>query len=263
MSYFIKQSSSSNTLLFLMISSVDHINAVAGITPSVTLSKNGGAFASPIGAVTEIANGWYKVAGNATDSDTLGPLILHATGTGCDPTDQIFRVVAFNPDVATNLGLSALPTATAGANGGLGTVDSNNKIAGVTGVSFPASVMAAGAVTVSTNNDKTGYSVSTVLDKTGYTASTIQDKTGYTVSTVSDKTGYSLSSTGLDSIATTASTGAAATFPAMLIQLWRRFFKKATVTATQLQTFADNNTTVLTTQSLADTGTVQTLGDAH
>lgn len=90
----IKQSSTTYPLVFLMVDSTDHITGKTGLSPTVTLSKAGGTFASPSGAVTEIANGWYKVAGNATDSNTLGPLILHATGTGADPTDRVYNVTA-------------------------------------------------------------------------------------------------------------------------------------------------------------------------
>lgn len=82
------QNSSNYPLVFLMISSVDHISPATGLTPTVTISKNGGAFASPIGAISEVGNGWYKVAGNINDTDTLGPLIIHATSVGADPTDM-------------------------------------------------------------------------------------------------------------------------------------------------------------------------------
>jgi hypothetical protein len=95
--YNVKQSSAVFPLLFLMLDSTDHISPKTGLTPTVTLSKNGATFAAPSGAVTEIANGWYKVAANATDSNTLGPLILHATATGADPTDAFFEVVAYDP----------------------------------------------------------------------------------------------------------------------------------------------------------------------
>lgn len=60
------------------------------------------------------------------------------------------------------------------------------------------------AVTVGTNNDKTGYSLSQSFPSNfaslaitaggAVTAGTVSDKTGYTVSTVSDKTGYALTS---------------------------------------------------------------------
>jgi hypothetical protein len=98
MGYLLKQSSTSRPLLFMMVDSTDHISGKTGLSPTVTLSKNGGSFTSPSGTVTEIANGWYKVAGNATDSGTLGPLLLHATATGADPSDDRFEIVAFDPN---------------------------------------------------------------------------------------------------------------------------------------------------------------------
>ncbi|WP_165231369.1 hypothetical protein [Aquisphaera insulae] len=121
-SYPLKQSSTSQPLLFLLVASTDHVAPVTGATPTVVLRKPGGSFASPSGLVTEIGNGWYQVAGNATDTNTLGPLILHATATGADPCDVIYPVVAFDPQAATNLGLSALPTASPASAGGLPTV---------------------------------------------------------------------------------------------------------------------------------------------
>jgi hypothetical protein len=80
--------------------------------------------------------------------------------------------------------------------------------------------------------------------------------------TVSDKTGFILATTGLDSVAITAPTGPATNFREMLVQVWRRFFKKATKTSTQLITYADNGTTVVTTQTVSDDGTTETQGDA-
>jgi hypothetical protein len=90
----IKQSTTTYPLVFLMVDSTDHVTGKTGLTPTVTLSKAGAAFGAAAGAVSEIANGWYKVAGNATDSGTLGPLILHATGTAADPTDKEYNVTA-------------------------------------------------------------------------------------------------------------------------------------------------------------------------
>src|SRR5262249_35491900 len=94
-----------------------------GLSPTVKIGKNGGTGASPSGAISEIDStnlpGWYKVAGNATDTNTLGPLALHATGSGADPYDDLFNVVAYDPQDAVHLGLSALPNAAAEAAGGL------------------------------------------------------------------------------------------------------------------------------------------------
>ena len=123
MGYLLKQSSTVRPLLFLMIDSSDHVTGKTSLQPAVTLSKNGGAFAAPAGVVAELANGWYTVAGNATDTNTVGPLVLHAEVVGADPTDDRFEVVAFDPGSASNLGLAALPAANPGAAGGLPTTN--------------------------------------------------------------------------------------------------------------------------------------------
>ena len=110
MSYAILQNQTSRPLLFLLVQSADHLSPATGLVPTVTISKNGGAFSSPAGALTEVGSGWYQVAGNAADANTLGPLLLHATATGADVTDERYEVVAYNPDSA-NLGLTNLDAA--------------------------------------------------------------------------------------------------------------------------------------------------------
>ena len=84
--------------------------------------------------------------------------------------------------------------------------------------------------------------------------------------TVSDKTGFKLASDGLDSVATTAPTGPAANFREMIVQVWRRFFKRSTRTYSggtqQIVTYADNGTTPVTTQTISDDGTTETQGVA-
>lgn len=85
-----------------------------------------------------------------------------------------------------------------------------------------------------------------------------------TAVTVSDKTGFKLASDGLDSIATTAPSGVASNFREMIVQVWRYFFKKTTKddNSNNIKTYADNGSTVLTTQTTSDTGGVQTRGAA-
>ena len=107
--YEITQSSAAYPLVFLMIQSSDHLSNATGLSPTVTISKNGGAFAAPSGAVSELGNGWYKVAGNATDTNTLGPILLNATATGADTTSMLFPCVAVNPQ-STAYGLSLAKT---------------------------------------------------------------------------------------------------------------------------------------------------------
>jgi phosphotransferase system HPr-like phosphotransfer protein len=103
MASFVQQSTTQLALKFFLVLSSDHITPATGLgaTPTVTIRKEGGAFAAPAGAISEIANGWYQVAANATDVNTLGEVLLHATGTGADPTDVVAAtVVGFNPQAA-------------------------------------------------------------------------------------------------------------------------------------------------------------------
>lgn len=94
-----KQSSTSYPIPFFMVDSSDHVTAKTGLTVTVTLSKNGGAFAAVAGAVSEIGNGWYALAGNATDRNTLGELLVHASASGADPFDGQYSIVDFDPFV--------------------------------------------------------------------------------------------------------------------------------------------------------------------
>jgi hypothetical protein len=74
--------------------------------------------------------------------------------------------------------------------------------------------------------------------------------------------GHRLASNGLDLISVTAPTGVATTFPGMVIQTWRRFFRRATKTSSTISTFADDGTTVVTTQTISDNGTTEVQGAA-
>ncbi len=83
-------------------------------------------------------------------------------------------------------------------------------------------------------------------------------------STVSDKTGYALSSAGLDQISV-ADPGPAAgwtTFPKIMVALYRRFFKKFVMTATLVDGYADDNTTLTSHQAVSNDGITQTQGPA-
>jgi hypothetical protein len=103
------------TRTFLLVQSVDHLTGLTGASPTVTISKAGGSFASAGGSVTELANGWYKIALTTTDTNTLGDLAYHVTATSADPTDFVDQVVA---DVGT-LPLVRVGTAQAGNTGSI------------------------------------------------------------------------------------------------------------------------------------------------
>jgi len=84
--------SAAYTRMFLMVQSGDHTTPATGLTVTVTISKAGGAFGSPAGTVTEVANGWYKIALTTADTSTAGDLAYHCTAAGADPTDFVDQV---------------------------------------------------------------------------------------------------------------------------------------------------------------------------
>jgi len=180
-----------------MVSSTDHITPVTGLTPVVTISKNGATFASPAGAVTEVGSGWYKVAGNATDTGTTGPLVLHATGAGSDPCDDRFEVVAFNPDDATRLGITALPNAAAAASGGLPILGTNATAISFTGgMTISSSTGTALALTSSGGN---GSGLAATGNGTGHGMSLTGGATGNGLNAAGGATsghGINVSATG-------------------------------------------------------------------
>lgn len=60
--------------------------------PGATVSKNGGGFAGAANVPADVGNGWYSLALNFTETDTIGPLCIHlSAGT---PADFLFQVGA-------------------------------------------------------------------------------------------------------------------------------------------------------------------------
>ena len=92
-----KISTTTYPIVFFMADSADHITGKTGLTLTVTLSKSGAAFGAAAGAASEIGSGWYALAGNATDRNTLGALAIHAAATGADPADVVVQVVNYDP----------------------------------------------------------------------------------------------------------------------------------------------------------------------
>src|SRR3990167_8458329 len=103
--------STARNLMLLMVDSTDHVTGKTGLTLTITASKNGAAFGSITPTVTERGSGWYSLALTSAHLDTLGDLALHITGAAADPADVLAEVVAYDPQAATNLGLSNLDVA--------------------------------------------------------------------------------------------------------------------------------------------------------
>lgn len=103
-----QQSNINYPITFFMTDSADHITGKTGLTPTVILSKNGAGFGAAVGSVSEVGNGWYALAGNATDRNTLGDLAINAAAAGADDFDGRYVIVPWNPFDATDLGLTDL-----------------------------------------------------------------------------------------------------------------------------------------------------------
>lgn len=72
----------------------------------------------------------------------------------------------------------------------------------------------------------------------------------------------SLAATGLDAIAITSPAGRASTFAQMIVQLYRRFFSKSVFDGATIKTYADDGTTLITSQTTTNAGGSQTVGPA-
>lgn len=107
----LKQSATANVAV-LMVDSTDYVTHETGLTVAVTLSKNGGAFVSPSdGTVTERGNGYYWIALDGTDTNTIGDLIINATASGADDSGRMLNVVA-NLEADTFTEVGAIKTVT-------------------------------------------------------------------------------------------------------------------------------------------------------
>lgn len=70
-----------------------------GTTFTVSISKNGGAFAASAGTKAEIGNGWYSYELTAGETDTTGPLALKITGVGVDQQNLLYQISASGWDL--------------------------------------------------------------------------------------------------------------------------------------------------------------------
>jgi hypothetical protein len=75
-----------NNMPVYLVQSGDHITPATGLTPTVTISQDGGAFASLNGgsSIAEVGSGWYRLNLDATDMDAASIFINIADGAA-DP----------------------------------------------------------------------------------------------------------------------------------------------------------------------------------
>lgn len=77
---------------FLMVDATDNVTPKTGLTPTATVSRDGGAFAAAAGTVAEIASGYYQFDATATDMSG-GIVTFKFAGTDAADTTLTIRTV--------------------------------------------------------------------------------------------------------------------------------------------------------------------------
>ena len=109
----LKQSTARNLMVFLT-DSTDHVTGLTGATLTISLSKDGAAFASITPTVTERGDGWYSLAMTTSHTDTLGDLVLHITAASADPIDlreQVFALLPGDAVTVSSIGTNVITAA--------------------------------------------------------------------------------------------------------------------------------------------------------
>ncbi len=102
-----KLSTARNVIVF-MTTATDHVTGLAGLTLTITASKDGAAFAGISPSVTDRGSGWYSLALTTSHTDTLGDLALHITATLADPSDLVLQVCSELPGQLSASGIQSI-----------------------------------------------------------------------------------------------------------------------------------------------------------
>lgn len=92
-----QRNTSNYPISVLMISSSDHVTGTGSVTATIVISKNGGPWVAPAGSLVYDTYGWFEWTPDIYDRDTLGELRIHVTAPGCDPYDEKYEIVAYDP----------------------------------------------------------------------------------------------------------------------------------------------------------------------
>lgn len=217
----------------------DGVAVTNGVVGDFKIKKTSGNFAALNGSATlsHVSAGVYDLVLTTSDTDTVGVCVIAID-------DTVNACQSLYLQVMEEAIYDALYAASA------------NTFTGAAGSSKVTGVVLVDTLTTYTGNTpQTG-------DAYAYLG-TNMGATGGNLSSI-PKTGYKLASDGLDSVATTAPTGVASNFREMLVQVWRRFFKKTVYDSSgqTIKTYADNGTDVTTTQTATSSAGVETQGPA-
>lgn len=88
---FIKTGTAHN-IIFVLVSATDNQTEITGVSPSCSISKNGGAYESCDNTPVSIGNGTYALTLTAAETDTSGPLIVRSTYSGAATSRREYQV---------------------------------------------------------------------------------------------------------------------------------------------------------------------------
>ena len=123
--------------------------ALTGATVTAYRSLDGAAQAAVTGTITELGNGQYRLNCSQADTNANEAGYLF-TATGAVPVGMTVVFTAGNPTDSVRFGLTALPNAAAGANGGLPTGNASGQVAVQVGTGAGQLSISAGVVSANT-----------------------------------------------------------------------------------------------------------------
>lgn len=85
---------------FILLSTTDG-SPITGASPTVTISKDGGAFTAATNIPSEIGNGYYYVDLTTAETTVTNNVIIRATATGAQPTAVVWEPEQAMPTVPT------------------------------------------------------------------------------------------------------------------------------------------------------------------
>lgn len=213
------------------------------------------------------------VAANLPTNASIASTVAAAVPTNASIASTVAAVVPTNTSIAATVaaaitadhgsGNYATATALAAAQSSINTLATTSQLAS-SSATLLAAIPSISTLATTSQLAESSAALLTQVNLAIATSAAILDDTGTSgvVVATASKTGYALASDGLDSISTTAPSGVATNFRQMVVQTWRRLFKKTTLTSTQLKTYADDGTTVVTTQAVTNSGGIETVGNA-
>jgi hypothetical protein len=276
---------------------------LTGATVGVKRVIDGGTYEDATGSVTEKGGGCYDLALSQGDTNgnqisfrfaATGAITVEKTiaTTAADPTSATnFGLTNLDGTITSRLAptvagrtLDVTTTGEAGIDwGNIGSPTATNNLSGTSTSAVSGAVGsvtgAVGSVTGNVGGIATGGIVAASFATDAITADALAAgavtkiqtglgallPTNFATLAIDTSGQVVLGPTGLDAISVADPGGVAemTTFPKLVVALWRRFYKKTTLASNQFKTYADNGTSVNTTQTATGaTGLNQSLGAA-